>query len=149
MLDRTKIGTEFKPFVVSVEKGRLAFFVKAIGERNRIYLDGPSAREAGYRSIPAPPTFASVLEMDGDSGSDLPPEVQTLQLEVGRILHGSQSFEYFEPIYAGDEITVARKIVDMFDKKDGALEFVVTESTYTNQNGQLVAKAQCSLVYRN
>jgi hypothetical protein len=147
MLDRSKIGTEFKPFVVSVEKGRLAFFLKAIGERNRIYLDAPSAQAAGYRSIPAPPTYASVLEMEGES--DLPPEVQALQLEVGRILHGSQSFEYFEPIYAGDEITVARKIIDMYDKKDGALEFVVTESTYTNQDGKLVAKAQCNLVYRN
>lgn len=147
MLDRTKIGTEFKPFVVSVEKGRLAFFVKAIGERNRIYLDAPSAREAGYRSIPAPPTYASVLDAEGDG--DLPPEVQTLQLDVGRILHGSQAFEFFEPIYAGDEITVTRKIVDMFDKKDGALEFVVTQSTYTNQDGKLVAKAECNLVYRN
>lgn len=147
MLDRTKIGTEFTPFVVSVEKGRLAFFAKAIGERNRIYLDDPSAREAGYRSTPAPPTFAMVLDMEGED--DLPPEVKTLQLDVGRILHGSQSFEYFEPIYAGDEITVARKIVDMFDKKGGALEFVVTESTYTNQDGKLVAKAQCSLIYRN
>lgn len=147
MLDRTKIGTEFKPFVVSAEKGRLAFFVKAIGERNPVYLDTSSALEAGYRSIPAPPTYLSALEMQGNS--DLPPEVQALQLDVGRILHGSQSFEYFEPIYAGDEITVSRKIVDMYDKKDGALEFVITQSTYTNQVGTLVAKAQCNLVYRN
>ncbi|CRM75481.1 MaoC family dehydratase N-terminal domain-containing protein [Pseudomonas sp. 25 R 14] len=147
MLDRTKIGIEFASFVVPVEKGRLAFFAKAIGERNDIYLDDPCAREAGYLSTPAPPTFAMVLDMEGKD--DLPPEVKALQLDVGRILHGSQSFEYFEPIYAGDEITVARKIVDIFDKKDGALEFVVTQSTYTNQNGTLVAKAQCNLVYRN
>lgn len=147
MLDRSKIGTEFAPFVVSVEKGRLGFFVKAIGERNPIYLDESSARQAGYRSIPAPPTYGLVLEMEGPS--DLPPEVQALQLEVGRILHGSQSFEYFEPIYAGDDITVARKIIDIYDKKGGALEFVLTQSTYTNQYGVLVGTAQCNLVYCN
>lgn len=147
MLDRSKIGTEFPSFVVPVEKGRLAFFAKAIGERNPIYTDESAARDAGHRSIPAPPTFPMVLDME--SAADLPPEVELLQLDVGRILHGSQSFEYFAPIYAGDEITVTRKLVDIFDKKGGALEFVVTENTYSNQDGQLVAKAQCSLVYRN
>jgi hypothetical protein len=37
----------------------------------------------------------------------------------------------------------------MFDKKGGALEFVVSENTYTNQNDQLVAKATSTLVVRN
>ncbi|MEY8198873.1 MAG: MaoC family dehydratase N-terminal domain-containing protein, partial [Colwellia sp.] len=58
-------------------------------------------------------------------------------------------FEYLGTIYAGDTITVTSKIKDMFDKKSGSLEFVVLENTYTNQNGDLVAKATNSLVYRN
>jgi acyl dehydratase len=147
MLDRSKIGTEFPAFVVQVEKGRLAFFAKAIGETNPIYTDEAAALDAGYKAIPAPPTFPMVLDLQG--AADVPPEVELLHLDLGRVLHGGQSYEYFAPIYVSDEITVTRKIVDIFDKKAGALEFVVTENTYTNQQGDLVAKAQCSLVYRN
>ena len=38
---------------------------------------------------------------------------------------------------------------DIFDKKGGALDFVVLEYTYTNQHGELVAKASSTLVQRN
>ncbi|MBK5517244.1 MaoC family dehydratase N-terminal domain-containing protein [Pseudomonas sp. TH10] len=147
MLDRSKTGTVFAPFTVVVGLRQLMFFAKAIGETNPVYVDETAARAAGHRSIPAPPTFAMVLDMDRQE--DLSPEVALLQLDVRRILHGSQSFEYFAPIYAGDEITVTRQIVDIYDKKGGALEFVVTESRYTNQDRQCVSTAQCCLVYRN
>lgn len=147
MLDRAKIGEVFPTFVVPVETGRLRFFAKSIGEKNPIYTDESAARDAGYKALPAPPTFPMVLDMESDT--DLPPEVEVLKMDVGRILHGSQEFEYFGQVYAGDDISVSRKLVDVFDKKNGALEFVVTETSYTNQEHQLLAKARCTLVYRN
>lgn len=147
MLDRSKIGQQFAPLVVPIESGRLKFFAKAIGETSPVYTDEAAARDAGYKTLPAPPTFAMVLDMESEA--DLPPEVELLQLDVGRILHGSQSFEYLGQMYAGDLITVRRTLVDIYDKKGGALEFVVTENTYTNQDDQLVAKTGCTLVYRN
>ncbi len=87
-----------------------------------------------------------VLDMEGP---ELLPVLDLLQLDIARILHGSQEFEYFQPIYAGDCITVSARIADVFDKKDGALDFVVTEHSYTNQDGELVAKATSTLVHRN
>ena len=146
MLDRSKIGHEFTPFSADVEKGRLKFFAKAIGETNPIYTDETAARDAGYASLPAPPTFAMVLDMEG---SENMPVLELLDIDIAKILHGSQEFEYFAPICAGDVITVTSRIADMFDKKGGALEFVVSENTYTNQNGQAVAKAISTLVVRN
>jgi acyl dehydratase len=145
MLDKTKIGHEFPPFSTEVEKGRLRFFAEAIGERNPIYTDESAAKAAGYSAIPAPPTFMFSVDLDGP---DMLPILKLLNLDIGRVLHGTQDFEYLGQIYAGDSITQKSKIADIYDKKNGALEFVVQESTYTNQNDELVGRAQQTLVYR-
>jgi hypothetical protein len=146
MLDRSKIGHEFPSFTVDVEKGRLRFFAKAIGETNPIYTDESAAQAAGYPTIPAPPTYMFSIDLDGP---ELLPIIGLLDLDIGRVLHGSQEFDYLGQIYAGDSITQQCKIVDIYDKKGGALEFVVQESSYTNQNGELVGRARQTLVYRN
>ena len=146
MLDRSKIGYEFTTFSTKVEKGRLKFFAKAIGETNPIYTDEVAALEAGFPALPAPPTFPMALDMDGP---DNMPVLDVLDIDIASILHGSQEFDYYAPICAGDTIEVQSKITDMFDKKGGALEFVVSENTYTNQHGQAVARATSTLVVRN
>jgi acyl dehydratase len=146
MLDKDKVGHEFPSFDVDIEAGRLRFFAKAIGEENPIYTDESAARSAGYPAIPAPPTFMFTVDLEGP---ELLPVIQLLKLDIGKVLHGTQEFEYFGQIYAGDCITQQSKIVDIYDKKGGALEFVVQESRYTNQNSELVGKAQQTLVYRN
>lgn len=146
MLDRSKIGYEFNRFNTDVEKGRLRFFAKAIGETNPIYTEEAAARDAGYKAIPAPPTFAFSLGLDGP---ELLPVLDLLNMEMGRILHGTQEFQYLGQVYAGDTITVYSKIKDIFDKKGGALEFVVMESTYTNQDDEIVVKSEQTLVYRH
>ena len=146
MLDKSKIGHEFPSFTVEIEKGRLRFFAKAIGETNPIYSDEAAAQAAGLRAIPAPPTYMFSIDLDGP---ELLPILGLLDLDIGRVLHGSQEFDYLGQVYAGDSITQQCKIVDIYDKKGGALEFVVQESSYTNQDGELVGKARQTLVYRN
>jgi acyl dehydratase len=146
MLDKSKIGHEFPGFSVDIEKGRIRLFAKSIGETNPIYTDERAAQVAGYATIPAPPTFMFSVDLEGP---ELLPIIGLLNLDIGKVLHGSQDFEYLGQIYAGDCITQQCKIVDIFDKKGGALEFVVQESTYTNQNDELVGRAQQTLVYRN
>ena len=146
MLDKQFIGHEFTPFTAEVEKGRLKFFAKAIGETNPIYTDETAAREAGYRALPAPPTFSMVLDQESP---EFLPVLNLLDIDIAKILHGTQEFEYAAPICAGDTIKVEVKITDIFDKKGGALEFVVMESSYTNQNGELTTRATSTLVVRN
>ncbi|MEW6996965.1 MaoC family dehydratase N-terminal domain-containing protein [Colwelliaceae bacterium BS250] len=146
MLDKTKIGHQFPSFSADVEKGRLKFFAKSIGETNPIYTDEAAAIAAGYKTLPAPPTFPFSLDMDGP---ELLPVIGLLNLNIAKVLHGSQEFNYFGQIYAGDTITVSSKLKDIFDKKGGALEFVVMENSYNNQHGELMAQASVTLVYRN
>jgi len=146
VIDKKHIGHEFNAFTVDVEKGRLKFFAKAIGETNPIYSDEVAAQAAGHKTIIAPPTFPFSLSLEGE---DSMPVVSLLNLDIGRILHGSQEFEYFTSIYAGDSITVSSKILDIFDKKGGALEFVVLQYSFTNQDNVAVATSTNTLVYRN
>lgn len=146
MLDRSFIGHQFEPHTVEVEKGRLRFFAKAIGETNPIYFDESAARDTGYKSIPVPPTFPFSIDLEAP---EFLPVLGLLKMDLGRVLHGSQEFEYLQPVCAGDVITCQTVLKDMFDKKGGALEFVVLETTFTNQDGEEVVKTTQSLVYRN
>ncbi|MBK8176147.1 MAG: MaoC family dehydratase N-terminal domain-containing protein [Rhodospirillales bacterium] len=146
MIDKKHIGRTTPPLTVDVEKGRLKFFAKAIGETDPIYSDEAAAIAAGYKALPAPPTFTFCLEMETNSLWD---NIAAMGVPVGKILHGSQSFKYHAPICAGDKITFVTKVSDIYDKKGGALEFIVEDSTATNQDGVLVAELQRVIVVRN
>jgi acyl dehydratase len=146
MIDKKHIGSQTVPRTVEVEMGRLKFFAKAIGETNPIYFDEQSAKEAGYRSLPAPPTFGFSIDMERENPFD---EVEAIGVQLGKLLHGGQDFTYHAPICAGDSITIVSKFADIYDKKGGALEFLVQDYTLTNQNGELVAEMRRTLVIRN
>ncbi len=146
MIDRKHIGRTTPPETFDVEKGRLRFFAKAIGETDPVYTDEEAAKAAGYRSLPAPPTFGFCLEMETNSLWD---NLEAMGVPVGKILHGSQTFTYHEAICAGDQITFETKVSDITDKKGGALEFITEDTTATNQNGTLVAELQRVIVVRN
>ena len=146
MIDRKHIGRVSQPNTADVEKGRLKFFARSIGETNPIYTDEVAAKAAGYRSIPAPPTFAFSLDMEREEPfSDL----DEMGIELGKILHAEQSFSYHEPICAGDAITLQSEVTDIYDKKGGALEFLVQNYTAKNQDDVLVAEMRRTIVVRN
>ncbi|MNF16261.1 hypothetical protein D3C80_2192110 [compost metagenome] len=50
--------------------------------------------------------------------------------------------------YAGDVLTFDASITDVYEKKGGALQFVVMESRVTNQDGVHIADVRSSLVQR-
>jgi hypothetical protein len=64
MIDRRWIGRELPAATFDIERGRLAFFARAIGETDPVYLDPDAARAAGHPDIPAPPTFLFSGELD-------------------------------------------------------------------------------------
>ena len=146
MLDKQYLGHELTRYTVDVEKGRLRFFAKATGQKDPIYSDEAAARDAGYPALPVPPTFLFCLEMDGPK----PTEVRDLLgIDIAKLLHGEQSFVYHAMAYAGDRLAFAGRIVDIYDKKNGALEFVVIETRVTNQHNVLVAELRKVTVVRN
>ena len=70
-------------------------------------------------------------------------------IPLPRALHGGQSFNYHKPAFAGDVMTFSSEIVDIYDKKNGALEFVVQDVFITNQTSDPVADFRRSIAIRN
>ncbi len=54
------IGKPMSKSKVVVERGPVANFAIAVGDKNRIYRDPAAAKEAGFAAIPAPPTWPLV-----------------------------------------------------------------------------------------
>lgn len=146
MIDRRYIGHTLAPFCVPVEAGRLRFFAKATGQDDPIYSDPAAARDAGHRDLPVPPTFLFCLEMEGPNPAAIR---ELLGLDYRRLLHGEQQFTYHAMAHAGDVLTFEQRIEDIYDKKGGALEFVVRRTRVSNQEGQLVAEMRAVTVMRN
>ena len=146
MIDQTFVGWSIPAYTVNVEKGRLRFFVKVIGENNPIYFDKESAHVAGHHSLLAPPTYVFCLAMEQPVSQMM---LDEMGVNIGRLLHWEQSFSYHLPIYAGDRITFESRVADIYEKKGGALEFIVRDTIVTNQDGGLVAELRSTLIIRN
>ena len=146
MIDHRHIGHQLPAFEVEVEKGRLRFFAKATGQTDPVYTDEAAARAAGHPSLPVPPTFLFCLEMESPNPAALR---ELLGIDLRRVLHGEQGFTFHRMAYAGDTLTYRPRVADIYDKKGGALEFVVRQTTVHNQRDELVAELRCVTVVRN
>lgn len=146
MIDRSHIGREFGVHTADIEKGRLRFFAKATGEANPVYFDEEAAKDAGHPTLPAPPTFLFSMDMEVPDPFEI---LKVMDIDLGKILHGTQEFMYHKPVYAGDTISFKSEVTDIFDKKGGALEFIVKKTSATNQKNELVAEMSRTIVVRN
>ena len=126
-IDReTALKHPIAPMPFEVERGRLRFFAETIGLTNPIYFDVEAARAAGHRDLVVPPTFLSnslELELPNPLGW-----VAELGGDLMKSTHAEQGFTYHKLAYARDELVLKRRIVDVYTKKGGALEFIVKQS---------------------
>ncbi len=140
------IGKEYPSFSAEIEKGRLRQFANAIGETDPVYSDEGAAREAGYGSLPAPPTFAFAIAMEAGQSVNI---LQDMDIPFTKAVHGAQGFTYKKAICAGDEITGIQKITNVYEKKGGALLFIESEVGMVNQHGDSVCDLQTTVIVRN
>jgi acyl dehydratase len=157
MADRSKLGYEFPVRVINVEKGKIAEFVMAVAQKdtpekiNPIYTDDEAAKKAGYPGIVIPPTFPTAFMFR--TGGGLMGVVNALGINLRRLLHTEEEYEYFGDVCAGDVITGRMKAVDMYDKeKKGRsgkfVKYTVLETEMFNQRGELVIKARSIIMER-
>jgi acyl dehydratase len=145
MIDASHIGRMIEPHSADVEAGRLRLFAKATGETRAEYLDDASARAAGHRALPAPPTFVLCLDLEM---FDPFAWIADIGVEIAQVLHGGERFRYFTPVYAGDRLTFSSRIADILQKKSSKKAFVIKETEVTNQDGVKVAEMRATLVVR-
>jgi len=147
MVDQSAVGRTFAPVTAHVEPSRLRYFFDTLGERNPVYRDIEAARAEGYSSISAPPTYLFCLEMmDAERPFEF---LDELDIDLGRVLHGEQSFIYHAPVVVGDTLTFKSRVTDVADKKGGAMTLVVVTTEVTRQDGAHVADLKRTIVVRN
>ncbi len=130
MLDMSYEGKEFDSFTYEVERCKIKELCKAVGDSNPIFFDKEEAKKNGYKDIPAPLTFGTVMNFWGY------PEIWDRMKEIGvniqRLLHASEEYEYLQPIYPGDIITGKVMVEGM--RSSSMMEVVTFKSTYTRNN---------------
>jgi acyl dehydratase len=134
------VGQIVSTEVAGVERGAIRRFAEAIEDLNPLYMDESAARSSGYRDVIAPPTFFRSLQTatptmpDGDI--------------VPRLLDGGSAWEYFEPVCAGDRITLATTMESLTERRGrlGKMLFIVYATEYTNQDGNPVAVQRNTII---
>jgi len=111
-------------------------FAKAIGDARPECHDEAAAKAAGYASLLAPPTFAMTF-ISEDSAV-----LTALGLDFMNLLHGEQGFTYERPIVAGDVLTQETQVSDIVVKKNGAMELLTLDTSFTNQRGERAVSAR-------
>ncbi|MCA1833419.1 MAG: MaoC family dehydratase N-terminal domain-containing protein [Actinomycetota bacterium] len=137
MADKSIIGADLGATTFPVERGKIREFANAILDDNPVYQgDDPVA----------PPTFTMTTAFWPRS-SDTP--LPDLGLNYARVLHGEQEFEYLKPLKPGDTLTGRTKISDVYEKegkRGGTMKFIVSETSFTNQDGDTAIIARQVLV---
>lgn len=115
----------------------------SIGETGPAFSSDEGAKSAGYRGRIAPPTLPCILVRQ----VSLP----DVKVKFGRTqMHAGQRVEPKAPVYAGDQLTASSHLKDVYAKtgRSGTMVFVVWETTFTNQDGDVVAEVQESFAKR-
>jgi len=140
MVDKSIVGTEMGGSWMLVEQGKVREFAKAILDDNPVYSEDDP---------PLPPTFTMAMAHWPAPQGGQTAGLSKLGLDLLRVLHGGQEYEYLGEIKVGDKLTTRSKIADVYEKegkRGGTLTFVTSETTFTNQRGEDVLVARTILV---
>ncbi len=139
-LDMKYLGREFEPFIFTVDRSKIKEMCMAIGDANPVFFDREAAEKEGYKDTPAPLTFPTAINFWGY------PEIWEKMKEIGidtrRLLHAKEEYEYFHPVYPGDEITGT---VSVDALRNGAMEMATFKSTY-RRGDEIVCVAKMMVV---
>ena len=140
---RAEIAVESEPVTFEVDKTACRMFARAVGYTDPIYFDEQHAKSKGYRGIPAPVGFLGHVVYNPNEPQRLGGYFRT-DTPFKRILNGGNDIEYLESVCAGDVLTATSKLIDLSEREGrlGPMLVTVTESTYRNQDGKLVARAR-------
>jgi acyl dehydratase len=136
-------GKTYPPFEYEVGKEKIGEYAHAVGEDNPIYFDRAAATEAGFRDVVAPPMFAVVYCAGSFAPALFDPEVG---INFAMMVHGSQEFEWSEPVVSGDLISTVTSVKDISEK--GGMGFYVFETVSTNQDGAEVVRGTWTNIVR-
>jgi acyl dehydratase len=142
-VDESKKGKTYPPFEYEVGREKIREYAFAVGEHDPVHHGSAAAQAAGFRNVVAPPMFAVVYSAGAMGPAILDPEVG---INFARMLHGSQEFEWDEPVCAGDTITTVTTLEDLYERT--GMEFFVFKSVSKNQDGKEVVRGTWTNIVR-
>ena len=169
---RAMIGTEGEPSTAwdEVESGAVRRFCQAIMDDDRVYWDEGYAQQTKYGGGITPPLYPAFTsrrppgtpdpldyfkedpDWDGTSGrpKDTPGGLPPIDLPLKRLLNGGVTAEFFAASRPGDRITAKQEYIDITERtgRTGLMLIIVTETTYTNQDGLLLCKVRNTILRR-
>jgi hypothetical protein len=144
---RAVIGIESAPWTHEVTTTSVRAFARGVGYTDLVYFDEAAAKAAGYRSLPAPPTYLGTpIFIPGESSDTFSgPKDSGPSIDHGlpNLLDGGTETEYYGDICAGDTLTVTSQIADLSTRQGrstGMMLITTQETRVVNQDGELVAK---------
>jgi acyl dehydratase len=152
---RALIGKETPPWTYEVTTTSVRAFARGVGYTDPVYFDVEAARRAGYRSLPAPPTYLGTPVFIPGSSSDTfsTPTAGVPRLDHGLpgLLDGGVETEYLADICAGDTLTAVTRLRDLqtrASKALGTMLIATVATTFTNAaTGAVVAVQRGQAIY--
>lgn len=137
------VGKQWPAVTYGVGREKIKEFAAVVGAYERLHSEREAALAAGYRDVVAPPMFCVVYSAPAMGQAILDPDVA---MNFAAMVHGSQQFEWGEPVCAGDEITTTPRCAEIYER-DGK-GFYVFQSTSVNQDGEPVVEGTWTNIVR-
>ena len=115
----------------------------SLSEKGPAFTSDDGAKALGYRGMIAPPTLCSIYVREV--------QLPDIGLDFGKVqMHAGQRVQPMAPVYAGDFVTASSHLKEVYAKtgRSGTMVFVVWETTFRNQDGDVVAEVQESFARR-
>ncbi len=132
-VDTKFICREYKPVTYVVGQEKIKEYALAVGDLNPLYIDHGIA----------PPMFVVVFARE--TMVNLFSDTE-LNLNMLRLLHGEQEFNFHKIVKANDTITTYSKIKNIYQKSNN--DFIELETKSFNQNKELVTDGTWTFVIR-
>lgn len=139
------IGKQAPPVVLEVERGAIRRYAQAIEDPDPLYSDVEYARKSKYGEMVCPPGFFGLPVNKRDEEEMSLFEQVTEKSGCSTLLANGGEDEFILPVRAGDVLFSVAKVADIYEEVGrSGNHFILTifETTYTNQNGDLVARSR-------
>jgi acyl dehydratase len=156
-IDRKHLGRRYGPYRFPVGLQHVRDFAAAVGggvpghafaaPPERVHpwsWDEEAAKASPHGGLVAPPTFATVFAIEPFARACSDPE---LRVNVLRLVHGEQEFEFLEPVRPGDVLETTGEITRIQER--GRMDFLEVTTTTVNQHGRVVVRGVWTAIVRN
>jgi hypothetical protein len=151
---KDQVGWESQPWKWEVTTTSVRAFARGVGYTDPVYYDIDAAKKAGYRNLPAPPTYLGTtvfIPGQTDDTFSFPPGFSpNIDSGLTGLLDGGTEVEYFDTICAGDTLTSVNRLSDLSVKESkslGKMLVISTETTFKNQDDKLVAIQRSQIIF--